>query len=123
MTAPSLRRDCRCPRARHVHGTRRAYQYDRCRCTPCRRAHADAQATYRAGGTWRGDGPRIIRPWVFIDEVAVEQAMRGRRVALTRAERAEVVARMTRRGDSATLIALCTGTTVRTVTRMRRAAA
>lgn len=119
MTSP-VERDCRCPRARHVHGTRRAYQYDRCRCTPCRSAHAAAQATYRAGGTWRGDGPKVTRPLVFIDEVAVDQAMRGRTVRLTRPERAQVIARMMRRGDSAARIALCAGTSTRTVERRRQ---
>ena len=33
-------RPCVCPRARHVHGTVRAFVADHCRCDPCRRAHA-----------------------------------------------------------------------------------
>lgn len=54
MTAPPRqRRDCRCPRARHQHGTHRAYQADRCRCFLCRVAHANATRTYRHGGSWR----------------------------------------------------------------------
>jgi hypothetical protein len=36
-----VRRDCTCPRARHQHGTWRAYCNDKCRCDPCRAAWAD----------------------------------------------------------------------------------
>lgn len=50
-----MRRDCACPRAQHRHGTRRAYECDRCRCLPCRAAHASSVHTYRHGGTWRED--------------------------------------------------------------------
>lgn len=37
------RRDCHCPRAQHVHGTRTAYVVDRCRCRPCMDASTRAQ--------------------------------------------------------------------------------
>jgi hypothetical protein len=30
-----IKRECHCPKARHVHGTRRAYVRDQCRCVPC----------------------------------------------------------------------------------------
>ncbi|GAA1436411.1 hypothetical protein GCM10009616_36110 [Microlunatus lacustris] len=41
MSAPLLvKRDCRCIRAQHRHGTDAAYRRDKCRCTPCRRANA-----------------------------------------------------------------------------------
>lgn len=33
-----VRRDCRCPKVKHEHGTRRAYDADECRCLPCRAA-------------------------------------------------------------------------------------
>lgn len=42
-------RDCRCPRARHRHGTRQAYSVDRCRCFACRVANAQRKADYLAG--------------------------------------------------------------------------
>lgn len=48
-----MKRDCTCPRASHVHGTRAAYQRDRCRCFPCRMANHYAQASYTAGESWR----------------------------------------------------------------------
>lgn len=32
--------DCTCPRARHAHGTRKAYNQDGCRCVDCRAAKA-----------------------------------------------------------------------------------
>ncbi len=38
------RRDCQHPRARHEHGTRPAYVFDKCRCRPCR----DAAVAYEA---------------------------------------------------------------------------
>jgi hypothetical protein len=50
---PQQSRECQCPRARHQHGTRRAYERDRCRCLRCRAAHANAVRAYRNGGTWR----------------------------------------------------------------------
>jgi DNA-binding CsgD family transcriptional regulator len=50
MTA--VRRDCRCPKARHKHGTTLAYNIDRCRCFQCRVAKSRSAATYRAGGRW-----------------------------------------------------------------------
>ncbi len=48
------RRECVCPKARHVHGTRGAYQKDGCRCFPCRIASsdADARADYRDVGVF-----------------------------------------------------------------------
>lgn len=36
-------RDCTCPVANHVHGTRTAYVVDKCRCRPCRDAAAAAE--------------------------------------------------------------------------------
>ena len=47
-----MKRDCRCPRARHQHGTRMAYELDHCRCFPCRRAAYLAKAAYARGETW-----------------------------------------------------------------------
>lgn len=44
-----MKKDCACPRARHRHGTRRAYQADKCRCLPCRAAHARSVTAYRHG--------------------------------------------------------------------------
>ena len=35
----TTKRDCFCPRARHVHGTPQAYGRCGCRCEPCRSAH------------------------------------------------------------------------------------
>lgn len=48
-----MKRDCTCPRAKHRHGTRRAYEIDKCGCLRCRAAHARAVTSYRNGGTWR----------------------------------------------------------------------
>jgi transcriptional regulator with XRE-family HTH domain len=44
---PAARRDCRCPRVRHRHGTRGAYLRDRCGCAECRAAHAAHQRAHR----------------------------------------------------------------------------
>lgn len=51
------RRDCRCPRASHRHGTRDAYNRDRCRCDPCTAANAAAAGRHRlrrAQQVWHG---------------------------------------------------------------------
>lgn len=53
MSQDHPRRDCQCPRARHVHGTLGAYQYDGCRCFACRLARSRAHTAYAHGGTWR----------------------------------------------------------------------
>lgn len=54
-----------------------------------------------------------------LDEVAVERAMNGDPVALTKAERAEVVRRLTARGLPVRQIAERLHTTSRTITRVR----
>lgn len=56
-----------------------------------------------------------------LDEIAIDEAMRGRRVALTRDERAEAMRRLNAAGLSARLIAERLGTTSRTVVRKRAA--
>lgn len=45
MNDERVRVDCRCLRAKHEHGTRHAYNRDRCRCDDCTRA----SAVYAAG--------------------------------------------------------------------------
>lgn len=48
-------RDCHCPVANHVHGTRTAYIVDKCRCRPCRDAAAAAErhrSRMKAYGRW-----------------------------------------------------------------------
>ncbi|MBN9618563.1 MAG: helix-turn-helix domain containing protein, partial [Actinobacteria bacterium] len=50
------KRDCRHPRAKHVHGTRAAYVKDRCRCVRCTAANAKAGNQMHRGrtlGRWR----------------------------------------------------------------------
>lgn len=47
-----MRRDCRCPRAAHQHGTVGAYVYDECRCFPCRITYSHRQAAYAKGESW-----------------------------------------------------------------------
>lgn len=52
-----VRRDCACPIARHQHGTKRAYLYDRCRCGACSAANAAWSREYRrtvAQRHWNG---------------------------------------------------------------------
>jgi hypothetical protein len=49
-------RECRHPRAAHVHGTRAAYVADRCRCCACREANREAARRRRraiAYGRWQ----------------------------------------------------------------------
>lgn len=214
-------RECRCARVNHQHGTRTAYQRDRCRCTPCRTAHADharlrrlrhAQQTWCGGSDWQPADPTILRlralaadGWTLrdlapalgvtytavhqlrskdkkrvltstavrvealfdqlglpemnrdrrlardrarargwqtslaldltndmhtpiteiskygdlLDEVAIEEAMHGRHVTLTRGERSEAVRRLTVMGHSADEIALRLGISEREVCRTR----
>lgn len=53
------RRDCRCKRAQHQHGTRLGYSVDGCRCIPCTAANTAEMAELRATKTrarWLG-GP------------------------------------------------------------------
>lgn len=57
-----------------------------------------------------------------IDEIAVTEAIGGRRVPLTRAEKTEAVRRMTEAGYSASQIARRLSTSDRTITRRRSAA-
>jgi hypothetical protein len=45
-----IKRDCRCLRAQHVHGTRAAYTKDGCRCFGCRLANSRISAQAAAGG-------------------------------------------------------------------------
>lgn len=204
------RRDCACPVARHQHGTQRAYVADRCRCLPCRAAHANATTSYRNGGSWQRayidatDTKRRLRAlaaagvttrriathagisadmvtylrsgkqlrvtprhadivaraydalWLTgrndpdarrtmtivraigyesalddsgddeqadladdLDQVAIAEAMTGRRVHLTQAETAEAVARLTATGHSADEIGERLGLSGRTVVRFR----
>lgn len=49
--APRPRRDCQHPRANHQHGTKLAYDADRCGCLPCRLASHHAEARYWRTGT------------------------------------------------------------------------
>lgn len=65
------------------------------------------------------DEPNDDHAW--LDEIAVERAMNGDRVRLTRLERDEAIARLTRRGVSARCIAELLGTSSRNVVRRRRA--
>lgn len=234
------RRDCRCPRVKHQHGTWHAYTNDGCGCLPCRRAWAAysrhlRHRRHRAGGTvyvdptgtarrlqalaangwglsdiapligvssvaalglWRAGGHAKLRPttaarvrtvydriwdkpspnryavkirniaqangWLpplawdddsiddpkspiykpetpedyvhirrssfpaessaIVDEIAVERAMRGERVPLTKAEKTEAFARLNRMGYSAPEIAGRLGVSDRTVVRKRSAA-
>lgn len=56
-----------------------------------------------------------------LDEVAIEQVIRGESIRLTRAERDEVITRLTNRGLSARRIADLIGTSSRNVVRRRAA--
>lgn len=217
------RRECRCRRARHRHGTRDAYLRDRCRCRRCRAANNGHQRGFQRGRAvhrWHGTSPWVatigarrrlqaltaagwstsqlatrlgvsksaiaqlrstgkdrmlaptadtvaalyedcwwrtppgryqaraeryaeargwVPPWrwdgrdiddpaaspapelVDVDQVAVEEAIAGRRVPLTRAERRRVVGELRRRGVTAGEIARRVGATVRTVERDKAA--
>lgn len=226
VTVTRGRRDCRCPRVKHTHGTSAAYQSDGCRCLECRAAMARVRTAYMRFYRGRGEKPASVqlvdgtgtvrrlqalatlgwdapslaphvgvsaeRVWqlrsgkhptlqartadavarayehlsmtrrpdgrearmcrayaqrqrwvpplawdddtiddpdaeprtiadtdVEVDEVAVEEAIAGRRVTLTRAERREVVHRLTARGYSAAEIAERLGTYGRMVNRDR----
>jgi hypothetical protein len=57
----------------------------------------------------------------WLDEIAIEAAMHGDPVRLTRAERDEAIARLTHRGISARRIAALLGTSSRNVVRRRAA--
>lgn len=46
--------DCTCPKSRHQHGTRHAYESCGCRCLPCRAAHAQMINGYRHGRRSQG---------------------------------------------------------------------
>ncbi len=75
---PILRRDCRCARARHVHGTVGAYKRDRCRCSECTAANTSSKnsAARRAA----------VRRWQDLDVGWVPAAGTKRRLqALSRA--------------------------------------
>lgn len=81
----------------------------------CDRPRRDGEPTSSGAARARGLGGRDDH----LDEVAVERAMAGDRVALTKAERAEVVGRLTERGLSVRQIAEQLHTTSRTITRVR----
>lgn len=50
----TTRRDCQCRRAQHRHGTRDAYNRDRCRCDPCTAANAAAARRHRLSRARQG---------------------------------------------------------------------
>lgn len=55
-----IKRDCTCPIAKHVHGTRTAYVVDKCRCRPCTDASCKAEKTrYRQTAYGRYDTGRV----------------------------------------------------------------
>lgn len=60
-----VKRDCTCPRARHKHGTRDAYQSDKCSCGPCRVAWSKYQKRWKyrqsKGETLTPAGPHILK--------------------------------------------------------------
>jgi hypothetical protein len=56
-----MKRDCVCPKARHVHGTRGAYMKDGCRCFPCRIAAHAASRRAAAGQTHADPGMWVPR--------------------------------------------------------------
>lgn len=59
-TREGTKRDCRCPVAKHVHGTRTAYVVDKCRCRPCTdAASADERARQRQQAFGRYDSGRV----------------------------------------------------------------
>ena len=72
-------------------------------------------------GTAGVDPNNFVRGDICLDEVAVERAMTGERLPLTKTERCEAVARLTHQGLSARRIAELLHTTSRTVTRLRGA--
>jgi transcriptional regulator with XRE-family HTH domain len=64
------RRDCRCLRVRHEHGTRQAYKRDLCGCAPCSAANAEhgrqlrrrhAQSAWRGVGVWTTSAGTVRR--------------------------------------------------------------
>ena len=54
------RRECRCARSRHVHGTVHAYRRDGCRCRACTAANTRAVTAYRMGRPVRSIGARMV---------------------------------------------------------------
>ena len=55
-----VRRECRCARSRHVHGTVHAYRRDGCRCRACTAANTRAVTAYRMGRPVRSIGARMV---------------------------------------------------------------
>ena len=55
-----VRRECRCARSRHVHGTVHAYRKDGCRCRACTAANTRAVTAYRMGRPVRSIGARMV---------------------------------------------------------------
>ena len=55
-----VRRECRCARSRHVHGTVHAYRKDGCRCQACTAANTRAVTAYRMGRPVRSIGARMV---------------------------------------------------------------
>lgn len=55
-----VRRECRCARSRHVHGTVHAYRRDGCRCRACTAANTRAVTAYRMGRPVRSTGARMV---------------------------------------------------------------
>ena len=91
---------------------------------------ASVRGTGLGIGKAGGDPTNVIRSDIvlddsrcsqLLDEVAVQRAMTGERLPLTKTERREAVARLTRQGLSARRIAELLHTTGRTVTRLRGA--
>jgi hypothetical protein len=59
-THEGIKRECQCPVANHVHGTRTAYVVDKCRCRPCTdAASADERTRSRQHAFGRYDSGRV----------------------------------------------------------------
>lgn len=83
-------------------------------CHRCARRHQDVDASMaRVHAAYRAQQAEV-------DEIAVQRIVRGDRPTVTtRAEREAAVVILTRRGWSASQIAMHAGITVRTVSRLR----
>jgi hypothetical protein len=104
---------CEHPGGKHLHGTYAAYKNCGCRCDSCQTAYETYTAGYRAR---RAAGRREVR----FDPVAVERALAGERIPLSRPERLEAVRRLHAARLSDRQIGQRLGVCTRTVLRCRR---
>ena len=106
-THEGIKRDCQCPIAKHVHGTRTAYVVDKCRCRPCTDASARAenerskQKAFGRYDTGRVDATEVREHILALMEAGVSMKQLAKLAGMAHSTVSAVVYGRTERGHTA----------------------